>query len=97
MTSLPKFPVPAKGVTEWKVRIAGLATFLASLAGTIFLSTTATDFVKELPDWAEVIIYPSLLSVVTWLSGRAARSKPDYLSPSTVAAVERWMREKLVR
>lgn len=95
--SLPNFPAPAKDRTEWKVRIAGLATFLSSTAGVIILSTTATDLVDKLPDWLEVVIYPVILTSITLLSGRAAKTRPEYLSPSTVAAVERWMRERLIK
>lgn len=94
---LPKFPVPVKGKTEWKVKAAALGTWAATLAGSIFLSTTATDYVHALPDWLENIIYPSLVAGVSWLSGRAARTKPDYLSPSTVQAVETWLRRHAPR
>jgi hypothetical protein len=94
---LPHFPVPTTGATEWKVRVATGVTFLAALAGSILLSTTATDYVELLPDWAENIIYPSLIALTTFLSGRAASSRPDYLSPSTVEAVEAWLRQNAPR
>lgn len=86
-----------KGKTEWKVKASALGTFLAALAGSIFLSTTATDYVHALPDWLENIIYPSLVAGVSLLSGRVARTKPDYLSPSTVTAVETWLRARMPR
>lgn len=91
LNDLP-IPTPRNGKTEWKVRVAALGTYLAALAGSIVLSTTATDYVHALPDWLENIVYPSALAGVTWLSGRAARTKPDYLSPSTVQAVEEYIR-----
>jgi hypothetical protein len=75
--------------------VATLGTYLAALAGSIFLSTTATDYVHALPDWAENIVYPALVAGVTFVSGRAARTKPDYLSPSTVEAVETWLRRRM--
>jgi hypothetical protein len=95
MTTIPKFPVPVKGKTELKVRAAALATFLVTLAGSIFLSTTATDYVHALPDWLENIIYPALVAGISLLSGRATRTRPDYLSPSTVEAVESWLRSRM--
>lgn len=95
--TLPKFPVPVKGKTEWKVKAAALGTWLAALAGSIALSTTATDYVEALPDWIENIIYPALVAGVSLLSGRAARTKPDYLSPSTIEAVETWLRQRMPR
>lgn len=79
------------------MRIATLGTWLLALAGSIVLSTTATDYVNALPDWVENIIYPSILAAGTWLSGRAASTKPDYLSPSTVQAVEDWLRKQMPR
>lgn len=88
---------PAKGRTEWKVRVASLATWGAALAGSVVLSTTATDYVHALPDWLENLVYPSLLAGITWLSGRAASTRPDYLSPSTVEAVQEWLRRRAPR
>jgi hypothetical protein len=93
--SLPTIPVTSK--TEWKVRAATLATYLAALAGSIFLSTTATDYVHALPDWAENIVYPALLAGVTYLTGRAAKTKPNYISASTAEAVEKAIAARLPR
>lgn len=90
-------PVPVKGPTEWKVKAAALGTYAAALAGSIFLSTTATDYVQALPDWAENIVYPALVAGVSLLAGRAASTKPDYLSPSTISAVETWLRARAPR
>lgn len=97
MTQPVDFPALPKSKTEWKVRVATLGTWLAAVAGSVVLSTTATDYVQALPDWAENIIYPSLVAGVTWLSGRAASTRPDYLSPSTVTAVEAWLRGRAPR
>lgn len=95
--SLPRFPVPVKGRTEWKVKAAAYGTFFAALAGSVVLSTTATDYVEALPDWLESIVYPAVLAAATMLSGRAARTRPEELSPSTVEAVEKWLRGRLSR
>jgi len=95
MSETPALPViPITNKTEWKVKAATLATYLAALAGSIFLSTTGTDYVHALPDWAENIVYPSLLAAVTYLSGRAAKTRPDYISASTAEAVEKAIRER---
>lgn len=96
MTDLvPNIPITKK--TEWKVRVATLGTYLAALAGSIFLSTTATDYVHALPDWAENLVYPAVLAGITWLSGRAAKSKPGYISASTAEAVEVAIRKRMPR
>jgi len=92
---VPNIPITKK--TEWKVRVATAATFLAALAGSIFLSTTATDYVHALPDWAENLAYPAVLAGITWLSGRAAKTKPEYISASTADAVEKAIRKRMPR
>lgn len=92
---VPAFPVLTQGRTEWKVRASAYGTFFTALAGSIVLSTTVTDFVSGLPDWLEVVAYPAALAAASLLSGRAARTRPAELSPSTVVAVEKWLRGRL--
>lgn len=92
---LPNIPTSKK--TEWKVRVATAATYFSALAGSIFLSSTATDYVHALPDWAENLVYPAVLAGITWLSGRAAKSKPGYISASTADAVEAAIRKRMPR
>lgn len=89
--------IPITKKTEWKVQAATLATYLGALAGSVFLSTTATDYVHALPDWAENLAYPAVLAGVTWLTGRAAKTKPGYISASTADAVEKAIRGKMPR
>lgn len=93
--SIPAIPTSTK--TEWKVKVASLATWAAALAGSVVLSSTVTDYVQAFPDWAEAIVYPSILAGVTWLSGRAARTRPGYISESTAQAVEKAVRTRLTR
>lgn len=95
--SLPNFPAVVRPKTEWKVKAATYGTFFAGLVGSVVLSTTATDYVEALPDWLESIVYPAVLAAATMLSGRAARTRPEELSQSTVDAVERWLRGRLSR
>lgn len=90
-------PTPAKGKTEWKVKASALAAYLAALAGSVVLSATATDYVHALPDWLENIVYPAVVAAVSLLAGRAARTKPGYLSPSTIDAVKAWLEARLPR
>src|SRR5258707_6500115 len=93
--SLPVIPITNK--TEWKVKAAALATWLVALAGSVVLSGTSTDYVHALPDWVESIIYPSLLAGITYLTGRATKTRPDYISASTAETVEKAIAAPLPR
>jgi hypothetical protein len=90
-------PTPATGKTEWKVKMAATATYVLGVAAAAFLSTTATDFVTALPDWAESIAYPALLAAGAWWAGRVSESKADALAPSTIAAAKEWLNARLAR
>ena len=79
--------------TEIKVRAAALATFAVTTVGGILLQTSATEWAKDLPVWLQVPASALILSGVSWLAGRQAKSRPDYLSPSTIAAAETWVRQ----
>lgn len=95
--TIPTATVPERGRVEWKVKAAAYATFALSLAATAFLSTTATDFVHTWPDWAEVPAYSLLLAAGTWVAGFSARSRPADLSPSTIEAVQTWLKTRMPR
>jgi hypothetical protein len=98
LTSMTNIQLPPSASrTEWKVRAAALATYLVSLAGVTLLDTTVTDYVHSLPDWLESVVYPMVPALGALLAGRAARTKPDYLSPSTVTAVQEWLRDHAPR
>lgn len=83
--------------TELKVKAATWASFLASLTGLTLLSTTATDFIDALPDWAEVAAYSLLSPVVTWLAGYNTQNRPEQLSDSTIGSIRRWMERNAPR
>lgn len=98
MTQPVELPAPVNGgKTEWKVKAATIATYLAGVAASVFLSTTVTDYVQALPDVVETIVYPALLAAITLVAGRQAKTKPDALSDSTVAAVEAWLKQRMPR
>ena len=98
MTEIVNLPSPPlKGKTEWKVKAASIATYVAGLGASIFLATTVTDYVEALPDALEAIVYPALLAAITLVTGRTAKTKPEQLSPSTVEAVSEWMRSRMPR
>lgn len=73
--------------TEWKVRAASLASFIATLAAGTVLEMRGPEFIETLPDVTKVFAAALLVSVTSWLSGRAAKSRPDYISQSTIDAV----------
>lgn len=78
--------------TEWKVRIASLASFVASLAVVTLLEVKAPQFIETLPEGVQALAGAALVAVTTWYSGRYARSRPEYISQSTIDAVRAKMR-----
>jgi hypothetical protein len=81
--------------TELKVRAASLAAFMASLVGITVLQASGAEWIRDLPLWLQAPAGALLLAGITWLSGRQTKSKPDYLSPSTIAAAEQWLKNRL--
>lgn len=84
--------IPTSSKTEWKVKAASLAVFVATTAGIAFLQEAAPDFVKDLPVWLQAPAGALILAAVAWLTGRQASSKPGALSPSTLAAAKSYLR-----
>lgn len=73
--------------TEFKVKAAATASFVASLAGVLLLEEWAPKVIAELPTSVQAMATAGVVTLVTWLSGRAARSRPDAISESTLEAV----------
>ncbi len=80
--------------TEWKVRIASLATFVGSLALGILFEVERPGIIERLPDNLQVVGGALLVAAASWFSGRAARSRPEYISQSTVDAVREAIRAR---
>lgn len=76
-----------QSATEWKVRIASFASFVGALAATTLIETRGVEIVNDLPETVRIIALPLLVAAGTWFSGRAARSRPEYISQSTIDAV----------
>lgn len=83
-----------QGATEWKVRIAALVSFVGSLAAATLIETRGVELVNQLPEMVRIVALPALVAAGTWFSARAARSRPEYLSESTIAAVRARLRER---
>jgi hypothetical protein len=75
------------GKTEWKVRVAALASFVGSLATTAVLDERTFDVINSLPDGVRPLVLAGVVAVGVWYSGRAASSRPGYVSASTIKAV----------
>ncbi len=75
------------GKTEWKVRIAALASFVGSLAAGALLDERTFDVINKLPDVVRPLVLAGLVAAGVWYSARAARSRPDMISKSTMEAV----------
>jgi hypothetical protein len=81
-------------LTEWKVRIASLASFVASLAVVTVLEVKAPEFIETLPAGVQALAGAALVALSSWYAGRRAKSKPGYLSQSTIDAVKAILRER---
>lgn len=80
-------PAP-RGKIEVKVKAASVGAFIALL-----LALTAENYASGLlPAWAEIPVYALLGTAVTFLGGYGARNKIDALSPSSIAAVQEWLK-----
>lgn len=75
------------GKTEWKVRIAALASFVGSLAAGALLDERTFSVINNLPDGVRPLVLAGLVGAGVWYSARAARSRPEYISKSTIDAV----------
>jgi hypothetical protein len=75
------------GKTEWKVRIAALASFVGSLAAGALLDERTFDVINNLPDGVRPVVLAGVVAAGVWYSARAARSRPDMISKSTLDAV----------
>jgi hypothetical protein len=82
---------------ELKVKAASYATFFASLAVFVFLSTTATDYVQALPDAVESVGLAALVTATTFVSGYMRKSRPAALAQSTVTAASEWLNRNMPR
>ncbi len=72
--------------TEWKVKLASLGAFAGSLAGVMALEMYAPSFIERLPDGLQAVGASAVAAGVAWLSGWMARTRPESLSESTIAA-----------
>lgn len=82
------------GKTEWKVRAASLATFAGSLIAVSLIETRGLEFVNSLPEGVKIVALPLLVTAGAWFSGRIARSRPDFIAPSTIDAVIKHIDER---
>lgn len=73
--------------TEIKVRAAALATFAGATAGVTILQTLSPNWIANLPLWLQAPAAGVVLGAVAWLTGRAAKTRPGYISQSTIDAV----------
>lgn len=73
--------------TEWKVKIASLASFAGSLAASVLIDEWAPGIVERLPSGAQAVGAAALAAAAAWFAGRAAKSRPDAISQSTLEAV----------
>lgn len=80
--------------TEVKVKAAAVGALVTSLVVNSILAGTVTDFVsKNIPDAFEVGTLGLIAGAVTFVSGWATKNVSGKLAPSTIAAVQEWLRK----
>jgi hypothetical protein len=90
-------PTAPKSRVELKVKAASYATFAASLVVLTFLSTTATDYVKALPDALENVGLALILTASTFVGGYFRSNRPANLAQSTIDAAAVWLAKRMPR
>lgn len=90
-------PITPKSKVELKTKAAGYAAFFVSLAVFVFLSTTATDYVKAWPDQLENVGLAAILSASTFAAGYMKKSRPANLAQSTIDAAAKWLDKRMPR
>lgn len=75
------------GKTEWKVRVAALASFVGSLAAGAVLDERTFDVINRLPAGVRPLVLAGVVAAGVWYSARTAKSRPEYISASTIKAV----------
>lgn len=76
------------GKTEWKVRMASLASFAGTLAVALLTDPRAPEWVAQLPPQLRTVGSAAIVAAGVWLAGRTARTRADMLAESTVRAVQ---------
>lgn len=89
--------LPHKSKVELKTKAASYVSFFVSLAVFVFLSTTATDYVKALPDAIESVGLAALVAASTFVGGYVKKSRPASLAQSTVDAAAAWLAKRMPR
>lgn len=74
--------------TEWKVRIGAAASFAGTLLVALLTDPRAPEWIAGLPEPLRVLGGAAIVAAGVWLSGRAARTRSDMISESTVRAIE---------
>ena len=80
--------------TEFKVKVASLASFAGALAGSVLLDEWAPGFLAGLSPAAQAVLGATIASVSAWLAGYVARTKPDSISDSTIDAAREYLRRR---
>jgi hypothetical protein len=83
--------------TEFKVKIASLASFAGALAGSVILDKWAPGVLAGLSPAVQAVLGAVIAAVSAWLAGYIARTRPDSISESTVNAAREYLRARDAR
>lgn len=97
MTHAESSPDSAGSAVETKTKAATAAALLVGLVIYSFLATTATDYVRELPDFLEVVALSLIQGALVLVSGYVTRHRPGRMSDSAVAALRGAIERRMPR
>lgn len=69
----------ASGPIEAKTKVGAWATYAGAFVLFAILTNTATDL-SFLPDWLEVVLYPAIPALASFLGSYLKAHKPGHLS-----------------
>lgn len=84
----PTGPQPGPGPVETKTKIGAWSTYAGAFVLFAILTSSATDL-SFLPDWLEVVLYPLVPALASFLGSYLKSHKPEQMSLSARQAVGR--------
>jgi hypothetical protein len=82
----PTGPEPGSGKVESKTKVGAVVSYAGAFVLFAFLTNSVTDL-SFLPDWLEVVVYPAVPALASFLGSYLKSHKPGKLSLSAKRAL----------